>query len=64
MILAGDEIASSCTYDIIHAYGVTPYTPLNDAEEEQDPIFSRKVIKTKQNISATPAGFGRIKLWD
>ncbi|HEY4761643.1 MAG TPA: hypothetical protein VIH42_13765, partial [Thermoguttaceae bacterium] len=56
--------STTCTYEIIHAYGVTPYTPINESGEEQVPVFSRKVIKTKQNIGVTPSGFGRIKLWD
>ena len=40
-------------YDIIHAYGITPYRG----------NFSRKVMITGNDITA-PTGFGRIKLWD
>ena len=56
---------TTCNYEIIHAYGVNRYQPL---DENGDPvgqsIFSRKVIKTKQNISSQPTGFGRLKLWE
>jgi hypothetical protein len=56
---------NSCTYEIIHAYGDEKYQPFDDnGKKDGPPVFSRKVIKTKQNISATPTGFGRIKLWD
>ncbi len=56
---------TACNYEIIHAYGVTPYQQLNeDGKKIGDPIFSRKVIKTNNNIGSEPTGFGRIKLWD
>lgn len=56
-----NDKGDNCTYEIIHAYGVDSYKEPGPAGKE---IFSRKVIKTKQNIGATPTGFGRIKLWD
>jgi len=57
--------ASTCAYDIIHAYGWDTYQPLSDnGKKDGQPVFSRKVIKTKQKITAMPTGFGRIKLWD
>ena len=48
-------------YDIIHAYGASAYD--NDDNEETDPIFSRKVIITGNNIG-TPNRFGRLKIWE
>lgn len=52
--------SSTCTYEIIHAYGVTPYI---SPETPDVGVFSRKVMVTRENI-AQPTGFGRIKLWD
>ena len=62
---ASGEEETACTYEIVHAYGGTPYQQLDEnGKKVGDPIFSRKVIKTKNNISSEPTGFGRIKLWD
>ncbi len=56
---------SKCRYQIIHAYGWHKYQPLDDDGDDDGPtVFSRKVISTKQNITAVPVGFGRIKMWD
>ncbi len=48
--------SSACTYEIIHAYGVTPYVFPGTTKR----IFSRKVIVTREDIGI-PTGFGRIK---
>ena len=56
---------TTCTYEIIHASGVTPYQQLNEEGKKiGQSIFSRKVIKTKNNIGFKPTEFGRINLWD
>jgi len=46
-------------YEIIHAYGVTPYIFPGTTKR----LFSRKVMVTRENIGI-PIGFGRIKLWN
>jgi peptidoglycan hydrolase-like protein with peptidoglycan-binding domain len=63
-IVYSDKATRDGNYKIIHAYGVTPYTyPSYDTQNAGLIIFSRKVVITWDNISATPKGFGRIKLW-
>ena len=54
---------TTCTYEIVHASGDHRYDFDGDGLEE-DNEFSRKVVRTRQNIGSTPTGFGRIKLWD
>ena len=56
---------NSCTYEIIHAYGGNKYAKRDKVTKKKGkPDFSRKVIVTGEDISSTPTGFGRIKLWD
>lgn len=54
--------AEACNYEIVHAYGGNRYDFDGNGIEEKNE-FSRKVVRTRQNISK-PTGFGRIKLWD
>jgi hypothetical protein len=60
---ACDKDGDNCTYEIVHAYGWNKYDFDGDGVEEANE-FSRKVVKTRQNIGSVPTGFGRIKLWD
>jgi hypothetical protein len=56
---------TTCTYEIIHAYGGDTYKKIINGIEQR--VFSRKVLVTPNDISTTisnPTGFGRIKLWD
>lgn len=56
---------TSCTYDIIHAYGWNKYARTNQKTGKKGKgEFSRKVTITGNDITAKPAGFGRIRLWD
>ncbi len=55
--------STTCTYEIVHAYGVPSYDFNGNGLAEPNE-FSRKVVRTRQDIGATPTGFGRIKLWD
>ena len=57
---------TTCTYEIIHAYG-GDCTDYNKKTGECKPgTFSRKVLKTPNEFKGfpMPTGFGRIKLWD
>jgi len=63
----GGKGTAKCRYKIIHAYGWTPYQKLdNKGKPDGDPIYSRKVIKTDNNISSANklTRFGRIRLWN
>ncbi len=59
---------TTCTYEIIHAYG-TPRADL-DNDPTTPMAFTRKVVITPNNMETSagpfpnPTGFGRIKLWD
>ncbi len=60
-----NQAQSTCTYNIIHAYGVDNYKKIVNGAEQK--VFSRKVLITPNDVSTTidnPTGFGRIKLWD
>jgi hypothetical protein len=62
---ADGEEQTTCTYEIIHAYGGDTYKKIINGIEQR--VFSRKVLVTPNDISTTisnPTGFGRIKLWD
>ena len=59
-----DRPSDAGHYKIIHAYGITPYTYPDWDKQSPVPVFSRKVMITWENVSATPTGFGRIKLWE
>ena len=57
-------VGNQIRYQIIHAYGAQAYQYPDWDMQSPLPIFSRKVMKTWQNITANLTGFGRIKLWD
>ena len=43
--------------------GIYTYPEYDYLYPEQE-VFARKAIRTRQNATSTPVGFGRIKLWD
>ena len=58
-IVYSDRTTDAGYYEIIHAYGITPYVFPGTTKR----LFSRKVMVTRENIGI-PTGFGRIKLWN